>query len=84
MLERASGLQYNVDFFCAYSPERVSPGDQVHTLKNIVKVTSVSNPQTADLVDELYVSIIDAGTHKASSIKIAEASKAIENAQRRY
>ena len=82
VLERASGLQYNVDFFCAYSPERVSPGDPVHTLKNIVKVTSGSNPQTADLVDELYVSIIDAGTHKASSIKIAEASKAIENAQR--
>jgi len=82
VLERLSGLQYNVDFFCAYSPERVSPGDPVHTLKNIVKVTSGSNPQTADLVDELYASIIEAGTHKASSIKIAEASKAIENAQR--
>lgn len=82
VLERLSGLQYNVDFFCAYSPERVSPGDPVHTLRNIVKVTSGSNPQTADLVDELYASIIEAGTHKASSIKIAEASKAIENAQR--
>jgi UDP-N-acetyl-D-galactosamine dehydrogenase len=82
VLERLSGLEYNVDFFCAYSPERVSPGDPVHTLRNIVKVTSGSNPQTADLVDELYASIIEAGTHKASSIKIAEASKAIENAQR--
>jgi UDP-N-acetyl-D-galactosamine dehydrogenase len=82
VLERVSGLEYNVDFFCAYSPERVSPGDPVHTLRNIVKVTSGSNPQTADLVDELYSSIIDVGTYKASSIKIAEASKAIENAQR--
>lgn len=82
VLERLSGLQYNLEFFCGYSPERVSPGDPVHTLRNIVKVTSGSNPQTADLVDELYSSIIEAGTHKASSIKIAEASKAIENAQR--
>ncbi len=82
VLERVSGLEYNVDFFCAYSPERVSPGDPVHTLRNIVKVTSGSNPETADFVDKLYASIIDAGTHKASSIKIAEASKAIENAQR--
>lgn len=82
VLERASGLKYNLDFYCAYSPERVSPGDPVHTLKNIIKVTSGSNPETADFVDELYASIIDAGTHKASSIKIAEASKAIENAQR--
>jgi len=82
VLERVSGLEYNVDFFCAYSPERVSPGDPVHTLRNIVKVTSGSNPATADFVDKLYASIIDAGTHKASSIKIAEASKAIENAQR--
>ncbi|MDP3468293.1 MAG: nucleotide sugar dehydrogenase [Daejeonella sp.] len=82
VLERESGLKYNLDFFCAYSPERVSPGDPVHTLKNIIKVTSGSNPETADLVDRLYASIIDAGTHKASSIKIAEASKAIENAQR--
>jgi UDP-N-acetyl-D-galactosamine dehydrogenase len=82
VLESVSGLEYNVDFFCAYSPERVSPGDPVHTLRNIVKVTSGSNPETADFVDKLYASIIDAGTHKASSIKIAEASKAIENAQR--
>ena len=82
VLEIESGFKYNLDFFCAYSPERVSPGDPVHTLKNIIKVTSGSNPETADFVDDLYASIIDAGTHKASSIKIAEASKAIENAQR--
>lgn len=82
VLEMESGLKYNLDFFCAYSPERVSPGDPVHTLKNIVKVTSGSTPEAADFVDQLYASIIDAGTHKASSIKIAEASKAIENAQR--
>lgn len=82
VLETESGLKYNQDFFCAYSPERISPGDPVHTLRNIIKVTSGSNPATADLVDDLYASIISAGTHKASSIKIAEASKAIENAQR--
>lgn len=82
VLEKESGLKYNLDFFCAYSPERVSPGDPVHTLRNIIKVTSGSNIETADFVDTLYTSIIDAGTHKASSIKIAEASKAIENAQR--
>lgn len=82
VLERESGLKYNMDFFCAYSPERISPGDPVHTLRNIIKVTSGSTPATADLVDSLYASIIKAGTHKASSIKIAEASKAIENAQR--
>lgn len=82
VLEMESGLKYNLDFFCAYSPERVSPGDPAHTLKNIVKVTSGSTPETADFVDSLYTSIIDAGTHKVSSIKIAEASKAIENAQR--
>lgn len=82
VLEKESGLKYNLDFFCAYSPERVSPGDPVHTLRNIIKVTSGSNIETADFVDTLYASIIDVGTHKASSIKIAEASKAIENAQR--
>lgn len=82
VLEKESGLKYNRGFFCGYSPERVSPGDPVHTLKNIIKVTSGSTPETADLVDQLYSSIISAGTHKASSIKIAEASKAIENAQR--
>ena len=82
VLEKESGLTCNQDFFSAYSPERISPGDPVHTLKNIIKVTSGSTPETADLVDQLYSSIISAGTHKASSIKIAEASKAIENAQR--
>lgn len=82
VLEKESGLKYNLDFFCGYSPERISPGDHVHTLKNIIKVTSGSTPATADLVNNLYASIIHAGTHKASSIKIAEASKAIENAQR--
>lgn len=82
VLENISSLKFNKDFFCAYSPERVSPGDPVHTLKNIIKVTSGSTSETADLVDDLYASIIKAGTHKASSIKVAEASKAIENAQR--
>lgn len=82
VLEKESGLKYNLDFFCGYSPERISPGDHVHTLRNIIKVTSGSTPATADLVNNLYASIINAGTHKASSIKIAEASKAIENAQR--
>jgi UDP-N-acetyl-D-galactosamine dehydrogenase len=82
VLEKESGLTYNSDFFCGYSPERISPGDPVHTLKNIIKVTSGSNPATADLVNHLYRSIIPAGTFQASSIKVAEASKAIENAQR--
>ncbi len=82
ILETESGLKYNQDFYCGYSPERISPGDPVHTLKNIIKVTSGSTPATAQLVDTLYASIITAGTHKASSIKVAEASKAIENAQR--
>jgi UDP-N-acetyl-D-galactosamine dehydrogenase len=82
LLEQESGLTYNLDFFCGYSPERISPGDPVHTLKNIIKVTSGSTPATADLVNHLYSSIIPAGTFQASSIKVAEASKAIENAQR--
>lgn len=82
LLEQISGLTYNQDFFCGYSPERVSPGDPVRILKNIIKITSGSNPETAKLVDQLYASIIDAGTFQASSIKVAEASKAIENAQR--
>lgn len=82
VLEKESGFNYNEDFYCGYSPERISPGDPVHTLKNIIKVTSGSNPATADLVNDLYASIISAGTYKASSIKVAEASKAIENAQR--
>ena len=82
VLEKESGLNYNENFYCGYSPERISPGDAVHTLKNIIKVTSGSTPATADLVNDLYTSIIHAGTYKASSIKVAEASKAIENAQR--
>ncbi|MFN0255859.1 nucleotide sugar dehydrogenase [Pedobacter ureilyticus] len=82
ILEQYSGLKYNVDFFCGYSPERINPGDKVNTLTKIKKVTSGSTPEIAEVVDGLYASIITAGTHKASSIKVAEASKAIENAQR--
>lgn len=82
ILESVSGLKFNVDFFCGYSPERINPGDKVNTLTKIKKVTSGSNPSTAEKVDSLYKSIIIAGTHKAPSIKVAEASKAIENAQR--
>ena len=82
VLEKASGLKFNIDFFCGYSPERINPGDKVNTLTKIKKVTAGSTPEVADEVDALYQSIIEAGTHKASSIKVAEASKAIENAQR--
>ena len=82
VLEKESGLKFNVDFFCGYSPERINPGDKVNTLTKIKKVTSGSTPEIAGWVDQLYRSIIVAGTHKASSIKVAEASKAIENAQR--
>lgn len=82
ILEKYSGLTYNQDFFVGYSPERINPGDKVNTLTSIKKVTSGSNPETADFGDQLYSSIITAGTHKAPSIKVAEASKAIENAQR--
>lgn len=82
VLERFSTLQYNVDFFCGYSPERINPGDKVNTLTKIRKVTSGSTPEVAEKVDVLYSSIITAGTFKASNIKVAEASKAIENAQR--
>ena len=82
VLEKESGLQYNHDFYVGYSPERINPGDKVHTLTKIKKVTSGSTPEIADTVDALYASIITAGTHKVSSIKIAEASKSIENAQR--
>ena len=80
--EEISKLKYNKDFFCGYSPERINPGDKVNTISNIVKVTSGSNKTTADIVDKLYNSIIKAGTYKAESIKVAEASKSIENAQR--
>jgi UDP-N-acetyl-D-galactosamine dehydrogenase len=82
VIEKNSGLRFNIDFFAGYSPERINPGDKVNTLTRIKKVTSGSTPQTADLVDLLYASIITAGTHKAPSIKVAEASKIIENAQR--
>ncbi len=81
-LEKYSGLKFNKDFFCGYSPERINPGDKKHTVTKILKVTSGSTPQIADFVDELYRSIITAGTFKASSIKVAEASKVIENTQR--
>ena len=82
VLEKFSGLKFNVDFFCGYSPERINPGDKVNTLTKIKKVTSGSTPEIATVVDDLYASIITAGTHKAPSLKVAEASKAIENAQR--
>ena len=82
ILEAASGLQFNKDFFCGYSPERINPGDKKHKLKDIVKVTSGSNEETAKFVDELYKTIIEAGTYKAESIEIAEAAKVIENTQR--
>jgi UDP-N-acetyl-D-galactosamine dehydrogenase len=82
VLEKSSSLKFNQDFFCGYSPERINPGDKVNTLTKIKKVTSGSNYEIAEVVDSLYRSIIEAGTHKAPSIKVAEASKAIENAQR--
>jgi UDP-N-acetyl-D-galactosamine dehydrogenase len=82
VLERVSGLKYNEDFFAGYSPERINPGDKEHTVKKILKVTSGSTPAIADEVDALYRSIILAGTHKAPSIKVAEAAKVIENSQR--
>ena len=82
ILESSSQLKYNEDFFCGYSPERINPGDKKNTLTKIIKVTSGSNPEVGLFVDSLYKSIIDAGTHLAPSIAVAEASKAIENAQR--
>lgn len=82
VLERVSGLKYNIDFFCGYSPERINPGDKHHTVTKIKKVTSGSTDAIAEEVDSVYRSIITAGTHKASSIKVAEAAKVIENAQR--
>lgn len=81
-LERASGLTYNRDFYCGYSPERINPGDKEHRLPSICKVTSGSTPEVAALVDDLYASIITAGTYKAESIRVAEAAKVIENTQR--
>lgn len=82
VLERISGLKYNEDFYCGYSPERINPGDKEHTVTKILKVTSGSTDEVAEEVDQLYKKIITAGTHKASSIKVAEAAKVIENAQR--
>ena len=82
VLEQESRLKYNRDFYCGYSPERINPGDKINTLTKIKKVTSGSTDSIAEEVDQLYKTIIEAGTHKASSIKVAEASKAIENAQR--
>jgi len=82
VLEKVSGLMFNEDFFCGYSPERINPGDKENTVKKIKKVTSGSTPEIAVVVDELYKSVITAGTYLAPSMKVAEASKAIENAQR--
>ena len=82
IIERESGLKFNVDFYAGYSPERINPGDKEHRLETITKVTSGSTPQAADFVDALYRRIITAGTHKASSIRVAEAAKVIENTQR--
>ncbi|MFN7183329.1 MAG: nucleotide sugar dehydrogenase [Thermomonas haemolytica] len=82
ILERASGLRFNADFFVGYSPERINPGDKAHRVTTIKKVTSGSTPTTADFVDGLYASIVTAGTHKAPSIRVAEAAKVIENTQR--
>ncbi len=82
VLERVSGLKFNVDFYAGYSPERINPGDKAHRVSTIKKVTSGSTPEVAELVDTLYKEIITAGTHKASSIRVAEAAKVIENTQR--
>ncbi len=82
ILEKVSGLKFNVDFFCGYSPERINPGDKLHRVSTIMKVTSGSTPEVAEKVDQLYKKIITAGTHKASSLKVAEAAKVIENSQR--
>jgi UDP-N-acetyl-D-glucosamine/UDP-N-acetyl-D-galactosamine dehydrogenase len=82
ILEKVSGLKFNQDFFCGYSPERINPGDKLHRVTTIKKVTSGSTPEVAEKVDQLYRKIITAGTHKASSLKVAEAAKVIENSQR--
>lgn len=82
MLEKVSGLQFNKDFFAGYSPERINPGDKEHTVAKILKVTSGSTPEIAEKVDQLYRAVITAGTHKATTIRVAEAAKVIENAQR--
>jgi len=82
VIEKTSGMKYNRDFYCGYSPERINPGDKAHRVTNIKKVTSGSTPEVAKIIDDLYSSIITAGTHLAPSIKVAEAAKVIENAQR--
>lgn len=82
ILERNSGLKFNQDFFCGYSPERINPGDKVNTLTKIKKITSGSTPEVADIVDALYNSILENGTHRAPNMKVAEAAKAVENSQR--
>ncbi|TMP36637.1 Vi polysaccharide biosynthesis UDP-N-acetylglucosamine C-6 dehydrogenase TviB [Pseudoalteromonas rubra] len=82
IIEKVSGLKFNEDFFAGYSPERINPGDKVNTLTKIMKITSGSTPEVADFVDAMYGAIVEAGTHKASSIKVAEAAKVIENTQR--
>ncbi len=82
ILEKESGLKFNRDFFCGYSPERINPGDKEHTVTKILKVTSGSTPEIGEKVDELYKSVITAGTHLAPSIRVAEAAKVIENSQR--
>ncbi|QIT56586.1 nucleotide sugar dehydrogenase [Aquisalimonas sp. 2447] len=82
VLEQGSGLTFNRDFFAGYSPERINPGDKAHTVRDIIKVTSGSTPEVAEFLDALYASVITAGTHKAASIKVAEAAKVIENTQR--
>lgn len=81
-LEQVSGLKFNQDFFAGYSPERINPGDKLHRVTNILKITSGSTPEVADFVDQVYNLVIEAGTHKAASIKVAEAAKVIENTQR--
>lgn len=81
-VERVSGLKFNIDFYAGYSPERINPGDKLHTVEKIKKVTSGSTPEIADLIDRVYNSVLENGTHKAPSIKVAEASKIIENSQR--
>lgn len=81
VIEKESGLKFNQDFYAGYSPERINPGDKEHRVTTILKVTSGSTPEIAEFVDDLYKSIITAGTHKASSIKVAEASIVIENVQ---
>ncbi len=82
LLEKTSGLRFNEEFYVGYSPERINPGDKTHRVTNILKVTSGSTPEIAEFIDQLYLSVIEAGTHKASSIKVAEAAKVIENTQR--